>query len=66
MKIGERERETERERHMETLEMMNSLEKETGEVSLRDLCEKMIGEKRERNREGERYVEREREGKEKE
>jgi hypothetical protein len=60
MKIGERERETERERDMETLEMMNSLEKETGEASLRDLCEKMIGEKRERNREGERYVERER------
>ena len=61
MKIGERERETERERDMETLEMMNSLEKETGEASLGDLCEKMIREKRERNREGERYVERERE-----
>jgi hypothetical protein len=61
MKIGERERETERERDMETLEMMNSLEKETGEACLGDLCEKMIGEKRERNRKGERYVERERE-----
>jgi hypothetical protein len=61
MKIVERERETERERDMKTLEMMNRLEKETGKASLGDLCEKMIGEKRERNREGERYVERERE-----
>ena len=46
MEIGERERETDWEREIETCEMMN---------------EKMIGEKRERNREGERYVERERE-----
>ena len=43
---------------METLEMMNSLEKETGDASQ---CKKMIGEKRERNREREIHRERKRE-----
>jgi hypothetical protein len=59
LKIGEEiEKQRGKEIWMETCEMMNSLEKETGDANQ---CEKMIGEKRERNRDRERYVERERE-----